>query len=439
MGHGKSHASGYLHGLERSVVHRPDIETAAPDLIRARQLARLNELLAAVLPGNGFYAGKFGAVALPIAWDAFGRLPFTTKAELVADQASAPPLGTIATYPPDGYTTYHQTSGTTGRPLVVVDTRESWAWWAECWQYVYAAAGVTARDRIFFAFSFGPFIGFWSAHEAARRLGAWTIPGGGLDSRQRLRLLIDTGATVVLCTPTYALRLAEVAREHGIPLRDSAVRVTIHAGEPGASIPSVRARIEEAWGAHAFDHAGGTEIGAYGYGCERRDGLHVNEAEFIAEVLDPETGEPCAEGARGELVITNLGRAGWPAIRYRTGDIVVAGTRRCGCGRTFLMLPGGIVGRTDDAIILRGVNVYPSAVEAIVRTFEVGEFRLVRTRSGALEELTVEVEASETVAGQLARVLRERLAVRIPTRTVPAGSLPRWELKARRVIDARVP
>ncbi len=419
-------------------MYRPDLEVAAPDEIRRRQLARLNELVAAILPQNAFYARKFGALAPSLTWDAFRRLPFTTKAELVADQASVPPLGAIATYPAERYTTCHQTSGTTGRPLLVLDTPESWAWWAECWQYVYTAAGVTARDRIFFAFSFGPFIGFWSAHEAARRLGAMVIPGGGLDSKARLELLLRMQATVLLCTPTYALHLAEVAREHGLPIRDSAVRVTIHAGEPGASIPAVRARIEEAWSARAFDHAGGTEVGAYGYACERRDGLHVNEAEFIAEVLDPESGEPCAEGVRGEIVITNLGRFGWPVIRYRTGDLVIAGSRRCSCGRTFLTLPGGILGRTDDLIILRGVNVYPSAVEAIVRTFEVGEFRLVRTRDGALDELTVEVEASEVVAAELALLLRERLAVRIPTRAVPPGSLPRWELKARRIADARV-
>jgi len=420
-------------------VYRRDLETAPPDVIRARQLARLNDLLGAILPQNGFYAQKLGPIAAPMSWERFARLPFTTKAELAADQAAVPPLGAIATYPPGRYTTYHQTSGTTGRPLVVVDTAESWAWWSECWQYVYAAAGVTAGDRLFFAFGFGPFIGFWSAHEAARRLGAMVVPGGGLDSRGRLELLLRVQATVLLCTPTYALRLAEVAREHGLPIRDSGVRVTIHAGEPGASIPAVRARIEDAWGARAFDHAGGTEIGAYGYACERREGLHVNEAEFIAEVLDPESGDPCADGARGELVITSLGRAGWPVVRYRTGDVVVAGGRGCGCGRTFLTLPGGIVGRTDDLVVLRGVNVYPSAVEAIVRAFDAGEFRLVRSRDGEREELTVEVEASEEAAAAIARALRERLAVRVQTRAVPAGSLPRFELKARRLVDARGP
>lgn len=420
-------------------MYRPDLEAAPPDVIRDRQLARLNALLSRIFPQNVFYARKLRTLRPPISWAEFQALPFTTKTDLVADQETSPPFGTIATYPPGHYVTYHHTSGTTGRSLVVLDTEESWDWWAECWQYVYGAAGVTARDRIFFAFSFGPFIGFWSAHAAARRMGAMIIPGGGLDSKTRLQLLRHMDATVLLCTPTYALRLADVARAEGLSLRDGSVRVTIHAGEPGASIPSVRSRIEDSFGARCFDHAGGTEVGAYGFSCDMREGIHVNEAEFIAEVIDPATGHPCSEGERGELVVTNLGRAGWPVIRYRTGDLVVVGTRACACGRTFLTFPGGIIGRADDLIILRGVNIYPSAIEAIVRTFNVDEFRMVRTRNGALDELIVEIEASEVVASGLAAAFRERLAVRIPTRVVPSGTLPRWELKAKRLVDLREP
>ena len=425
------------HGRIGSWMFAPELETAAPDAIRARQLARLNGLLSLILPRNAFYAKRIDRAVPPVSWAEFQQFPFTTKADLVRDQETSPPLGTIATYPREQYVAYHQTSGTTGRPLTVLDTAESWDWWAECWQYVYSAAGVHAGDRIFFAFSFGPFIGFWSAHAAARRLGAMVVPGGGLDSKGRLQLLKRTESTVLMCTPTYALRLAEVAREDTISIADTAVRVTIHAGEPGASIPAIRERIEHAWRARAFDHAGGTEVGAYGFACEAQDGLHVNEAEFIAEVVDPVTGRPCAEGDQGELIVTNLGRAGWPAIRYRTGDIVSVGGRSCVCGRTFLKLPGGIIGRTDDLVVLRGVNIYPSAVDAIVRTFAIDEFRLVRTRNGALDELTVEVEGTEAVAGQLELALRERLAVRIPTRAVLLGSLPRFELKARRLVDLR--
>ncbi len=420
-------------------MYKPDLETAPPERTRARQLERLNALLTEILPDNRFYAAKLGGLSLPLDWSDFASLPFTTKAELVADQAAAPPLGTIATYPSERYLTYHQTSGTTGRPLMILDTRESWDWWIECWQYVYRSAGVTDRDRLFLAFSFGPFIGFWAAHAAGLRLGAMGIPGGGLDSKARLRMLADTQATVLLSTPTYALRLAEVAREEGIDLAALKVHATIHAGEPGASIPAVRDRIQTAWGATCFDHSGATEVGAYGYTCAAQTGLHIIESEFIVEILDPRTNQPVAPGTQGELVITNLGRAGWPVIRYRTGDLVLvsAGGLACDCGRTFQLLPGGLIGRADDLMVLRGINIYPSSIEAIVREFDVEEFRIVRTRRQEMEELLVEVEATDEVTGALADAFSERLAVRIPTRTVPAGTLPRFELKARRVVDRR--
>ena len=424
-------------GPRRVTMYRPDLEAAAISATRGRHLGRLNALLANVLPHNRFYARKLAGVSIPVSWDDFRRFPPTIKQELVADQAEHPPLGTIATYPLERYVVYHQTSGTTGRPIVVLDTEESWAWWAECWRYVYAGAGVTSDDRLFFAFSFGPFIGFWSAHAGARTLGALAIPAGGFDTKGRLDMIRRTRPTVLLSTPTYALRLAEVARAEGIPLRELGVRMTIHAGEPGASIPSVRARIEEAWGACCYDHAGATEVGAFAYPCEEQIGMHVNEAEFIAEILDPETDAPVAEGEIGELVITNLGRAAWPVIRYRTGDLVRAGGHTCACGRTFLSLPGGVVGRRDDLMIVRGVNVYPAAVEAIVRTVDVDEFRIVRLRRNGMEELLVEVEASDEIAVHVADLLRQRVGIRIPTRAVPIGSLPRWELKARRVVDLR--
>jgi phenylacetate-CoA ligase len=242
---------------------------------------------------------------------------------------------------------------------------------------------------------------------------------------------------VLLCTVTYALRLAEVARELGTDLRALGIRRTLHAGEPGASIPSVRARVEEAYGAACFDHAGATEVGAYAFSCDARDGLHVNEAEFIAEILRPGADAPVAEGETGELVVTNLGRAGWPVIRYRTGDLAAHGGRACACGRSFLKIPGGLAGRVDDLMIVRGVNVYPSAVEAVVRCFDVGEFRMVRLRRGALDELRVDVEATDETARALAEELRLRLSVRVETRAVRAGSLPRFELKARRIVDER--
>jgi phenylacetate-CoA ligase len=413
------------------------VERKAPAETARGQLARLNGLLEAVLPRNRFYADRLGSLTLPLSWDDFRRLPFTSKADLVEDQRQHPPLGRIATYPRESYVAYHQTSGTSGRSMTVLDTPESWEWWSECWQYVYRGAGVGPADRVFFAFSFGPFIGFWSAFAAARRLGALTIPAGGLDSKGRLTMIRDTGATVLVSTVTYALRLAEVAREMGLDLTTLGVRKTIHAGEPGASIPSVRARIEEAWRARCYDHAGATEVGAWGYTCEARDGLHVNEAEFIAELLVPGGDAPVGSEEAGELVLTGLGRPGWPVIRYRTGDLARRAHAPCPCGRTFLKLPGGVIGRADDLMIVRGVNVYPSAIEAVVRELSADEFRIVRSRREAMEELLVEVEGTAETALRLRETLRQRLGIRVETRDVPAGTLPRFDLKARRVVDLR--
>jgi phenylacetate-CoA ligase len=298
---------------------------------------------------------------------------------------------------------------------------------------VLRGAGVTAADRVFVPFSFGLFIGFWAGFEGARALGALAIPGGGQDSPARLASLEALGATVLLCTPSYALHLVEVARERGIDPAKLPVRVTVHAGEPGAAIPAVRARIEEGWGARAYDHAGMTEMGAYGYECGEQAGLHVNEAEFIAEIVDPVSGVPADDG---ELVLTNLGRAGSPVIRYRTGDHVRRAATPCPCGRTFLRLEGGILGRLDDMLIVRGVNVFPSAIEGIVRRFPaVDEFRIEVFRDGELDEARVLVELDDDRGVRAVQeALRAGLGLRLDVRRVPPGSLPRFELKARRVV-----
>lgn len=425
-----------------------DLETASREQITAHQLNRLRDGLARILPYNRFYHEKIApeGETPPVieTLDDLTRLPFTNKRELVADQAAHPPYGSNLTYPLSDYVRLHQTSGTTGNPLKILDTQASWDWWAECWTAVYRAASVTRDDIVFLAFSFGPFIGFWSGYEGAKRLGALTVPGGGMDSVQRLRAIQDVGATVLVCTPSYALRLAEVAQEHGIDTRDSTVRVTIHAGEPGASIPATRERIERAWGARTYDHAGMTEMGAFGFSCSQQNGVHVNEAEFIAEILDPLNQQPVAEGEVGELVLTNLGRWGSPAIRYRTGDLVRNGGRDksgpygCPCGCSFLTLPGGVLGRADDMLIVRGVNVYPSALaDALHRFPDVAEYRIIVTKDGAMDEIAIEAECPPEVTVRIQQELHIAFNLRIPVASVSKDSLPRFELKARRVEDRR--
>jgi phenylacetate-CoA ligase len=324
----------------------PATETLSrPDLCN-EQLQRVIALLDEVLPRNAFYTRKLGAERRIACWDDFRALPFTTKTELAEDQLACPPYGTNLTYPIERYIKFHQTSGTTGKaPIRWLDTEESWDWWARCWGHVFRGAGVGPGDRIFYAFSFGPFIGFWAAYEGARKVGAMTMPGGGMQTEQRLQAMRDNAVTVLCCTPTYALRMAEVAEQMGIVLADIGVRATVHAGEPGASVPGVRARIEQAYGAKCHDHTGMTELGATGFTCQEQDGVHLIESEFVFEVIDPNTGQAVGEGEQGELVATNLGRAGMPLIRYRTGDLVELDPSPCRCGRTFARLRGGILGR----------------------------------------------------------------------------------------------
>jgi phenylacetate-CoA ligase len=416
-------------------------ETLPREQLRQLQLQRFQALLDEILPRNRFYATRLGAQRRVATWQEFAELPLTTKQELGEDQLEHPPYGTNLTYPLERYTKLHQTSGTTGKaPLRVLDTQASWDWWARCWGHVYRGAGVGPGDRIFFAFSFGPFIGFWAAYEGSRTVGAMSIPGGGMQTDQRLQAMLDNSATVLCCTPTYALRMADEAQRLGIDLAHSAIRTTVHAGEPGASVPSVRARIEAAFGARCHDHTGMTELGATGFTCEQQAGVHLIESEFIFEVIDPHTLEPVAPGAQGELVATNLGRAGMPLIRYRTGDLVQIDESVCTCGRTLARLPGGILGRADDMVVVRGVNVFPSAIEGVLREFpEVSEFRIEVFNRRSMAEVKVLLDPrTEAGPGGLAeRVsarLHDRLLLRVPCEVVPAGSLPRFELKARRVV-----
>jgi phenylacetate-CoA ligase len=417
------------------------LETAVRELTEAHQLARLQVGLQRILPRNIFYARKFlqGQTTLKLENLAdFCRLPFTTKRELVDDQVTHSPFGENLTYPPGHYVRLHQTSGTTGRPLKILDTQETWDWWADCWSTVYEAAGVTRDDIVYLAFNFGPFIGFWSAYEGAKRLGALTVPGGGMDSLQRLRAIQDVGATVLVCTPSYALHLAEVAQEHEIDLSQLAIRVTIHAGEPGASLPATRQRIEQLWDAQTYDHAGMAEMGAFGFSCSERQGLHVNEGEFIAEILNPATDAAVWPGEVGELVLTNLGRWAYPALRYRTGDLVRHGGYACPCGRSFLLLPGGVLGRIDDMLIVRGVNVYPSALADILHRFpEVQEYRIIVTRAGTMDEITLQVECPPELVARLTEEIHVALNLRVPIETIDFGSLPRFEMKAKRIEDRR--
>ena len=415
--------------------------------LRETQTRRLQRLLETLSETNSFYRHKLASTDAPdrIDLETLEHLPFTTKTELVEDQEKHPPYGTNLTFERSLYVRSHQTSGTTGRPLRWLDTRDSWQWFRDCWAEILGEAGVTGDDCVFVAFSFGPFIGFWGAFEAAQQMGCLTLSGGALTTEQRLESLLDHQASVLISTPAYALRLAETARRRGIDLASSSVRLTLHAGEPGASVPNVRKQLESSWGARCVDHAGATEVGAWGVTPEADGRMRVLEDHFIAEVVEPSTStlvSPSEDGAlEGELVLTNLGRLGSPVLRYRTGDLVqmVPGSQE---GDVYSHLRGGVLARADDMIIVRGVNVYPSAIENLVRAFpEIGEFRVTIEKSNEMTELDIEIElgseAATSVASALAEHVHGRLSLRPRVAIVEHGTLPRFELKAKRFRIAR--
>jgi phenylacetate-CoA ligase len=427
---------------------------------------RLSALIKRIYGRNSFYTRKLDAAGIDPAALSFPRdltkLPLTTKRELIADQQAAPPWGTNLSEPLDRYTRYNHTSSTTGTPLRWLDTTESWQWMLQCWKAVYAGAKVDARDRIFFPFSFGPFLGFWTAFEAGCQMGAHCIPAGGMSSQARLSIIETLHPTVMCCTPTYALRLLEVAGQmetekaekgsggvFGVagqnpsrPLFSNSVRVIIVAGEAGGSIQATRQRIEQGWGARVIDHHGLTEVGPISFECWEVPGaLHLNESEYICEVLEPGSDRPVPDGERGELVVTNLGRSASPLIRYRTGDVVLRRPGTCACGRTDARLEGGILARLDDMVSVRGVNVYPSAVESVVRRFaEVAEYRATVASHGSLRDITVDIELATgvergaDVAAHVAAALRESLGLTVHVHVVDANTLPRFEMKARRFL-----
>jgi len=412
-----------------------NLQSATRSEIEQHQLQRLNHLLAEILPANDFYHNKFDADDLQLNdLSELADLPFTTKHELISNNSESNSAVNLS-YATEQYIRFHRTSGTTGSPLVILDTAADWQWWIDTWQYVLDAAGITEQDRAFLAFSFGPFIGFWSAHDAIVARGAMSIPGGGLRSLARLELIESSGATLLFSTPTYALHLVEVAKDQGINLHDNSVTKIIVAGEPGGSVATIRARIEEAWGATLFDHAGASEIGPWGFTSADRTGLHVCEAEFIAEFIDVETNLPAKTGELSELVLTTLGRSGCPVIRYRTGDRVLHEFRE---SNSFVHLAGGVLGRVDDMLVIRGVNIFPASLDEIMRSFDdVIEYRITATRSGELDQLAVEVEDTVNDVQQIADTIETRLGLHVPVRCVAANSLPRFEGKAKRFIDLR--
>lgn len=420
----------------------PDVLVAPRADLERFKLERLRACLTAVLPANAFYHAKLGAGrALPGSLAEFADWPVTTKDELVAG-AAATGLPANLTHPLASYVRCHRTSGTHGRPMPVFDTASDWSWWMECWRAILGRAGIGPGDRVLVASSFGPFLGFWSGFDGVLARGAMAIPTGGMSSLARLEMARSLSATVLMATPSYALHLAEVAADAKIDIASLPIRLVIVAGEPGGSVPAVRDRIGLAWNASVLDHAGASEVGPWGVGDRHGHHLDVLEPWFHPEFLSVETGRPAAQGELSELVITTLGRVGAPVLRYRTGDLVRPrwpDAAEIAAGHSpWVKLEGGVLGRADDMLVVRGVNVFPAAIDGIVRSFpEVIEYRLTIFSRESLDELALEIEDRLDDPRRVAREFHLRLGLRVGVTAVPQGSLPRFEGKGRRIVDRR--
>ncbi|HJX03074.1 MAG TPA: phenylacetate--CoA ligase family protein [Dehalococcoidia bacterium] len=432
----------------------PWLETLPQEKIRQLQLQKFKAIFEWAYNNSRFYRRLYHDAGIEPGdikiFEDIRKVPKTEKSMLRSIQGKEPfPYGDILCVPLEEVTTYHQTSGTTGQPVYQADSWHDWELWAECWAYILYAQGYRAIDRVFLPFGYNVFIAFWGAHYGAEKLGCEVIPGGVLNTEARILKIKELKPSAMMATPTYILNMADTARNKlGIdPSRDLTIRKITVAGEPGGSIPSTRKRMQDAWGAKVYDHVGATEIGAWSYECTHQRGLHINEALFLVEMEDVETGEYITEpGRTGKMVITNLNRKAQPCIRFDSKDVICLSTESCDCGRTFRLLKGGVIGRCDDITKVKGVLLAPSSIDEVVRGIAelCDEYEVIVTKKGETDDITLRVEIlpefqrqGDKIKRCLVDELRLKTNLNYNIEYKDYGSLPRYEIKAKRFKDLR--
>ena len=426
-----------------------EFETLPREAIEALQLKRLQQTLERVCATVPFYKQSFAAAGVTPAMvrslDDLRRLPFTLK----QDMRDNYPYGLFAV-PLDQIVRIHASSGTTGKPTVVGYTKRDIDNWSELMARSFAAAGATRGDVIHNAYGYGLFTGGLGAHYGAERLGASVIPMSGGNTQKQMMIMQDFGSSVITCTPSYSLYLAEALREGGVDPDSLNLRIGILGAEPWTE--EIRAEIESSLGIKAIDIYGLSEIMGPGVGIECEEaqhGLHIWEDHFIPEIIDPDSGEVLPDGEKGELVITTITKEGIPLIRYRTRDITRIISEPCICGRTHRRLER-MSGRSDDMLIIRGVNVFPSQIESVLYSIEGIEphYQLIVEREGNLDTLEVQVEVNEKtfsdeikklqhLTQSITRSIKDLLGITCKVRLVEPKTIARSEGKAVRVIDRR--
>jgi phenylacetate-CoA ligase len=432
----------------------PVLETLPQEKIRNLQIKKFRRIFAWAYEKSNFHNSLYRKAGIKPqdirSLDDIRHIPTVEKSMMRDIQRKDPfPYGDTLCVPPDEVSEYHQTSGTTGQPVYQADSWQDWEWWSECWSYILWAQGYRPSDRIFFPFGYNVFVAFWAAHYAAEKIGAEVVPGGVLDTQARILKIQETKSTAMMATPTYVLGMAETARSKmGIDPASLTISKITCAGEPGASIPTTKNRMQDAWGAKVYDHAGATEIGAWCYECEEQSGgLHVNDGFFLVEIQDIETGETIEEAGRmGKMIITALDRYAQPCIRFDSKDLIMWASEACPCGRSFRTIEGGVIGRTDDITKVKGVLLAPSAIEEVVRGIHgLGdEFEAIVDKKADIDQITLRVELipdSRDKEASIKTLLKDQLRLKTNLGYIiefhEYGTLPRHEVKAKRFKDLR--
>ena len=432
----------------------PYLETLPRDSLEKLQLKKFKRIAKWAYDNSKFHKALYDDAGLRPedirSMEDVNRVPKVEKSMMRTIQRKDPfPYGDALCVPLDEVTEFRQTSGTTGNPIYQPDTWRDWEWWSECWSTLLWAQGYRPHDRVFIPFGYNIFVAFWAGHYACEKIGCETVPGGVLDTKARILKIEELKPTAMMATPTYVLGMADTARDKmGIDPTGLGIKRITCAGEPGALIPATKKRMQEAWNAKVFDHAGATEIGAWGFECEAQPGaLHINEAMFLTQVEDIETGRLITEpGRRGKLVITALDRIAQPCVRFDSKDIVEFSDGLCECGRTYRLVKGGVIGRADDITKVKGVLLAPSAIEDVVRSIPgfSDEYEVVVEKKGDVDHISLKVELTEEAASMAAE-LKAKLQTELRLKTNlgyeiqvhPYGSLPRYEVKAKRFKDLR--
>ena len=435
---------------DESMYWNPLLETLPQEKLRSLQLKKFRRIVEWAYDNSPFYRRLYEDAHMEPGdvkrFEDISKVPKINKDMMREVQQHDPfPYGDMLSVPIERVTTFRQTSGTTGTPVYQACTWQDWEWWAETWCYIFYAQGFRDTDRVFIPFGYNIFVAFWAGHYGAEKLGCEVVPGGVLNTQARILKMKELKCTAFVATPTYMLRMLEVARDDlGLdPAKDLNIERIMGAGEPGASIRTTKRRIEEGWGAKVYDHIGITEVGSWSYECiEQPGGQHVNEGFFLVEIEDLETGEIITEpGKDGKMIITAFDRLAKPAIRFDSMDVIRWADYDCPCGRSFRLIDVGVVGRADDITKVKGVLLAPTAIEEVVRSIpELGdEYEVVVDKKGDIDTINLKVEIlpgkehdQETILFRLKDQLRIRTNLGYKIEIHPHGSLPRYEVKAKR-------